>query len=59
MKTIVLITHKLKEIKDFTEIVSVMKNGKMVAKDLPTKDVTDNLIELMMGEVKKSIDKSK
>ena len=55
MKTIVLITHKLKEIKEFTEIVSVMKNGKMVAKDLPTNDVTDNqLIELMMGEVKKS-----
>ena len=55
MKTIVLITHKLKEIKEFTEIVSVMKNGKMVAKDLPTKDVTDNqLIELMMGTVKTS-----
>ena len=55
MKTIVLITHKLKEIKEFTEIVSVMKNGKMVAKDLPTNEVTDNqLIELMMGEVKKS-----
>ena len=49
-KTIVLITHKLKEIKEFTEIVSVMKNGKMVAEDLATKDVTDNqLIELMMG----------
>ena len=55
MKTIVLITHKLKEIKEFTEIVSVMKNGKMVAKDLATNDVTDNqLIELMMGAVKKS-----
>ena len=55
MKTIVLITHKLKEIKEFTEIVSVMKNGKMVAKDLATKDVTDNqLIELMMGTVKTS-----
>ena len=55
MKTIVLITHKLKEIKEFTEIVSVMKNGKMVARDLPTNDVTDNqLIELMMGAVKKS-----
>ena len=54
-KTIVLITHKLKEIKEFTEIVSVMKNGKMVAEDLATKDVTDNqLIELMMGTVKTS-----
>ena len=55
IKTIVLITHKLKEIKEFTEIVSVMKNGKMVAKDLATRDVTDNqLIELMMGTVKTS-----
>jgi simple sugar transport system ATP-binding protein len=54
-KTIVLITHKLKEIRDFTEIVSVMKNGKMISKDLSTKDVSDdNLINLMMGNVKKS-----
>ena len=54
-KTIVLITHKLKEIKDFTETIYVMKNGKMVAKDLDTKTVSDTqLIELMMGEVKTS-----
>jgi simple sugar transport system ATP-binding protein len=49
-KTIVLITHKLKEIKDFTEIIYVMKNGKMVAKDLDTKTVSDTqLIELNDG----------
>ena len=54
-KTIVLITHKLKEIKDFTEKIYVMKNGKMVAKNLDTKTVSDTeLIELMMGEVKTS-----
>ena len=54
-KTIVLITHKLKEIKDFTERIFVMKNGKMVAKNLETEKVTDQeLIELMMGEVKTS-----
>ena len=33
-----------------------MKNGKMVAKSLDTKNVDDNeLIELMMGEIKTSI----
>ena len=54
-KTIVLITHKLKEIREFTEIVSVMKNGKMVSQDLLTQEVSDNeLINLMMGKVKKS-----
>jgi len=52
-KTIVLITHKLKEIKDFTETIFVMKNGKMVAENLQTDEVTDkHLIELMMGEIK-------
>ena len=54
-KTIVLITHKLKEIKDFTERIFVMKNGKMVADNLETKKVNDkDLIELMMGEIKQS-----
>lgn len=59
-KTIVLISHKLKEIREFTEKVFVMKNGKMVAEELSTKDVTDdNMIELMMGNIQKSIiDKS-
>ena len=52
-KTIVLITHKLKEIKDFTETIFVMKNGKMVAQNLNTIEVSDkHLIELMMGEIK-------
>ncbi|NDG90016.1 MAG: ATP-binding cassette domain-containing protein, partial [Proteobacteria bacterium] len=54
-KTIVLITHKLKEIREFTEIVSVLRNGKMVSNDLLTQEVSDNeLINLMMGEVQKS-----
>jgi simple sugar transport system ATP-binding protein len=59
-KTIVLISHKLKEIREFTEKVFVMKNGEMVAENLLTENVTDNnLIELMMGNIKKSvIDKS-
>tara|TARA_Y100000992_G_scaffold144645_1_gene96076 strand:- start:718 stop:2214 length:1497 start_codon:yes stop_codon:yes gene_type:complete len=59
-KTIVLISHKLKEIREFTENVFVMKNGKMVAENLSTESVSDDdLIELMMGHVQKSIiDKS-
>ena len=59
-KTIVLISHKLKEIRDFTQKVFVMKNGRMVAKDLLTEDISDDeLIELMMGNIQKSvIDKS-
>ena len=59
-KTIVLISHKLKEIREFTETVFVMKNGEMVAENLLTENVTDNnLVELMMGHIKKSvIDKS-
>jgi simple sugar transport system ATP-binding protein len=59
-KTIVLISHKLKEIREFTETVFVMKNGEMVAENLLTENITDNdLIELMMGNIKKSvIDKS-
>ena len=50
-----LITHKLKEIREFTEIVSVLRNGKMVSNDLLTQEVSNNeLINLMMGEVQKS-----
>tara|TARA_Y100001933_G_scaffold109899_1_gene110062 strand:- start:1214 stop:2710 length:1497 start_codon:yes stop_codon:yes gene_type:complete len=59
-KTIVLISHKLKEIRDFTQKVFVMKNGRMVAEDLLTENISDDeLIELMMGNIQKSvIDKS-
>ena len=54
-KTIVFITHKLKEIKELTETIFVMKNGEMVAMDLETKSVDDKeLINLMMGEVTSS-----
>ena len=52
-KTIVLITHKLKEIQEFTESIFVLKDGVMVAKDLKTQSVTKNeLVTLMMGEIK-------
>ncbi|MDA9590173.1 ATP-binding cassette domain-containing protein, partial [Candidatus Actinomarina] len=52
-KTIVLITHKLKEIQEFTESIFVLKDGVMVAKNLKTQNVTKNdLVTLMMGEIK-------
>tara|TARA_Y100001970_G_scaffold162222_1_gene198287 strand:+ start:935 stop:2431 length:1497 start_codon:yes stop_codon:yes gene_type:complete len=55
-KTIVFITHKLKEIKEFTETIFVMKNGQMVAEDLKTESVKDKeLINLMMGEISTSV----
>ena len=55
-KTIVFITHKLKEIKEFTETIFVMKNGQMVAEDLETASVNDkDLITLMMGEINTAV----
>ena len=55
-KTIVFITHKLKEIKEFTETIFVMKNGQMVAEDLETESVSDkDLITLMMGEINTAV----
>ena len=55
-KTIVFITHKLKEIKEFTETIFVMKNGQMVAEDLETASVSDKeLIALMMGEINTAV----
>ena len=50
-KTIVIITHKLKEIKEFTEALFVMKNGEMVSKFIDSKSTsTKELVEMMMGE---------
>ncbi|HMB46856.1 MAG TPA: ABC transporter ATP-binding protein [Afifellaceae bacterium] len=48
-KTIILITHKLREIMAITDAVSVMRRGEIVA-TLPTADTTpEKLAELMVG----------
>ncbi len=48
-KTIILITHKLREIMAATDAVSVMRRGEIVA-TLPTPDTTpEKLAELMVG----------
>ena len=57
--TIVLITHKLREILAITDTVSVMRQGEMVA-TLPTRQATrEQLAELMVGrKVKLELDKT-
>jgi general nucleoside transport system ATP-binding protein len=57
--TIVLITHKLREILAITDTVSVMRQGEMVA-TLPTRDATrEKLAELMVGrKVRLELDKT-
>lgn len=58
-KTVVLITHKLREIMAITDQVSVMRRGEMVA-HLATRDAsTDQLAALMVGrDVSFKLDKS-
>ncbi|MGH7355014.1 MAG: ABC transporter ATP-binding protein [Candidatus Rokuibacteriota bacterium] len=48
-KTVVLITHKLREIGEVTDVVTVMRQGRVVA-TLPTAETTPaQLAELMVG----------
>ncbi len=48
-KTIILITHKLREIMEITDTVSVMRRGEMTA-TVPTADTSpEELAELMVG----------
>jgi simple sugar transport system ATP-binding protein len=58
--TIVLITHKLREILAITDTVSVMRQGEMVA-TLPTRQATrEQLAELMVGrKVRLELDKTR
>ena len=58
-KTVVLITHKLREIRDATDVVTVMRQGEVVA-TMPTAETTaEQLAELMVGrKVTLRIDKT-
>jgi simple sugar transport system ATP-binding protein len=58
-KTVVLITHKLREIREVTDVVTVMRQGQIVA-TLPTAETTpEQLAELMVGRrVNLRVDKS-
>ncbi|RWO69090.1 MAG: ABC transporter ATP-binding protein [Mesorhizobium sp.] len=48
-KTVVLITHKLREIMAITDTVSVMRQGTMVATRETAKTTVEELAELMVG----------
>jgi general nucleoside transport system ATP-binding protein len=48
-KTIILITHKLREIMDVTDEVSVMRRGEMVATRVTAQTNPTELAELMVG----------
>ena len=48
-RTVVLITHKLREIMAVTDNVSVMRRGEMVAQRRTAKTSTEELAELMVG----------
>ncbi|MDO6732318.1 ABC transporter ATP-binding protein [Marinovum sp. 2_MG-2023] len=48
-KTIILITHKLREIMDITNTVSVMRRGEMTATVQTTETNPEHLAELMVG----------
>ncbi|RJE80546.1 ABC transporter ATP-binding protein [Paracoccus sp. JM45] len=48
-KTIILITHKLREIMDITDDVSVMRRGEMVASVKTSETSPEHLAELMVG----------
>jgi ABC-type uncharacterized transport system ATPase subunit len=58
-KTILLITHKLREIRDATDVVTVMRQGAIVA-TLPTAETAaEQLAELMVGrKVSLRVDKA-
>jgi simple sugar transport system ATP-binding protein len=47
--SVILITHKLREIMDITDSVSVLRQGKMVAERITKNTSTHELAELMVG----------
>ncbi len=57
--TVVIITHKLREIMDLTDNVSVMRAGEIVADLKTSKTSKEELAELMVGrKIKLELDKS-
>jgi general nucleoside transport system ATP-binding protein len=58
-KTVVLITHKLREIRDVTDVVTVMRQGQVVATLATAATTAEQLAELMVGRrVSLRVDKS-
>ncbi len=57
--TVVIITHKLREIMDLTDNVSIMRQGQIVANRVTSETSQEELAELMVGrKVRMHIDKA-
>jgi simple sugar transport system ATP-binding protein len=57
--TVIIITHKLREIMDLTDNVSVMRQGQMVANVKTSETSKEDLAELMVGrKLRMDLDKS-
>jgi simple sugar transport system ATP-binding protein len=48
-KTVVLVTHKLREIREVTDVVTVMRQGRVVATGPTAETTPEQLAELMVG----------
>ncbi len=48
-KTVLLITHKLREVREVTDVVTVMRQGRVVATLATTETTPEQLAELMVG----------
>ena len=49
--SVVLVTHKLKEAKEFSDKISVLRNGKMIDTVIPGELDDEALVKLIVGEV--------
>lgn len=52
-KSIILITHKLKEVQDITDRIVILRQGEMVGDVRTTEATTERLAQLMVGEAVK------
>lgn len=54
-KTVLFITHKLKEVLEISDVVTVMRNGQ-ISGEINTKDATETLLTNMMGRPRSHAD---
>ena len=53
---IVLVTHKMKEALDFSDRISVMRNGELLETTVPSATSREKLVELIVGDVSETKD---
>jgi len=53
---IVLITHKMREVREISDRVTVLRGGKIIVADIPANDLTDEaLVTAMVGETVEAV----